>query len=131
VQVYRITYQQIGQLPTVDLIYDTFVSSVPMVDYGGSKILTMSASEFLALYNLYTKPKILESKGDYLFAANIQYTQDDVDDNFEYFDARSYNVGAKSNGVSIFQKENDEYVIPATWPDKDAVITNDAFDPSD
>jgi hypothetical protein len=39
------------------------------------------------------KPKIIESKGDTLFAANIAYTQDDVDRTFEDYDTRSFSTG--------------------------------------
>ena len=39
------------------------------------------------------KPKIIESKGDTLFAANISYTQDDVDKEFEGYDTRSFSTG--------------------------------------
>jgi hypothetical protein len=39
------------------------------------------------------KPKIIESKGDVLFAANIEYVQDDVDKMFENYDTRSFSIG--------------------------------------
>jgi hypothetical protein len=53
----------------------------------------LGVSEFLSYNSFYIKPKIIESKGDTLFAANLTYAQDDADKDFEDWDATSLSTG--------------------------------------
>lgn len=96
IQIFRINYIQNGQVPTIHRICERKVNdsqdTFTFVDYGTNEE-QLGISEFLSLNTFEVKPKIIESKGDTLFAANIQYTQDDVDKKFEDYDARSFSTG--------------------------------------
>lgn len=82
IQLYRISYQQIGQQPKVDMIYDS-VFKTKITDFGTS-VESISFEEFLSMFYQNIYPKVIESKGDYLFAANIHYEQDDIDKKLDY-----------------------------------------------
>lgn len=91
-QIYRISYQVSGQVPKISLIKDEKITS-NLIDDGSNIEEDFPLSEFLAMFTPFIYPKHIESKGDYLFAANITYQQDVVDDDFKDFDARSYSKG--------------------------------------
>lgn len=95
IQVYRISYLESGQQPTINLIKDEPVNTGSAIDTGTNDIQTISVAEFLSMVDFQIIPKQIESKGDYLFAANLKYAQDNVDDLFENFDARAYSSGNK------------------------------------
>lgn len=93
IQIYRISYVILGQDPKVDIIYDgNNLSS--FIDKGGS-VEDMTAEEFLSQMELQLVPAVIESKGDYLFAANISYKQDEFDKALDdlNLDFRSYSLG--------------------------------------
>lgn len=92
VRLYRIAYLKAGQLPRIDIIYDQLCTSNIVYDSGQS-IQNVSSAEFIATNKLAIYPKEIESKGDYLFAANVKYTQDKIDAKFDAFDARCYSSG--------------------------------------
>ena len=96
IQVFRITYQYNGQLPTVhrieDKAIDPSIDSIQIQDYGDNRE-QLGVDELLSLTQMQIKPKIIESKGDTLFAANIKYVQDDVDGAFSNYDTRSFSSG--------------------------------------
>ena len=103
IKIYRVAYSRAGQLPRVDIIYDQICIQNSIHDLGRS-LGSVSSSEFIATNKLLFVPKEIESKGDYLFAANLVYKQDEIDRQFKKFDARSYSRGnyyVKSlNGIS-------------------------------
>lgn len=106
VQIYRITYQQNGQLPQVDMIADQkFMNALHLVDYGDS-LESVSNAEFLSKIQTRVIPKIIESKGDILFAANITDATTDAAGSFN-FDARSYSSGSTYDGNDIFSKTGE------------------------
>ena len=78
IRVYRVAYSKAGQLPKVDVIYDQKCTTVNIVDSGQS-LYNLSSSEFVATNALLFVPNEIESKGDYLFAGNIKYSQDEID----------------------------------------------------
>lgn len=96
IQIFRINYIQNGQAPTIHRICERKIDSnqvaFTFIDYGNNEE-QLGVSEFLSLSVMELKPKIIESKGDTLFAANIAYTQDDVDRTFENYDTRSFSTG--------------------------------------
>ena len=96
IQIFRINYIQNGQAPTIHRICERKIDSnqvaFTFIDYGNNEE-QLGVSEFLSLSVMELKPKIIESKGDTLFAANISYTQDDVDKEFEGYDTRSFSTG--------------------------------------
>ena len=75
IKVFRITYEQIGQDPRVDIIVDDDLgaSGDYVVKDAGSSIVNYSYSEFLGLQKVMMIPKEIESKNDYLFASNVAY----------------------------------------------------------
>lgn len=107
-QIYRISYIQVGQLPTVNLIYDDeLMSGVDYTDIGNS-IQSIDASEFLSTVKLSFIPKIIESKNNYLFAGNIEYIQSDIDDMIDDDDVRCLSTGDYDNGSLLdYNKQLD------------------------
>lgn len=93
IQVYRISYQLSGQLPKIHIIKDELLSAQKTTDIG-TDVEEVSVDDFLSLIDTKIFPKQIESKGDYLFAANLKYEWDDVDKQFSEFDARCYNSGS-------------------------------------
>lgn len=81
--LYRISYVQNGQDPTINVIFDgDFNESFVYTDIG-SDISEISVAEFTALTKLRFKPQVIESKNNYLFAGNISYETQDVDNNYK------------------------------------------------
>lgn len=80
IKLYRITYQQIDQLPTIDLIADQKlgVTEFTFTDYGQTPITAdTSFAEFKSYEIVDIKPKLIESKDNYLFGANVKYNAAD------------------------------------------------------
>lgn len=91
IQIYRISYVILGQEPTVALVYDGDL--IPeFIDRGGS-VSQLGVEEFVSLLQLQIVPAVIESKNDYLFAANLKYKQDEYDKELEDLDFRSYSYG--------------------------------------
>lgn len=107
-QIYRISYIQVGQLPTVNLIYDDeLMSGVDYTDIGNS-IQSIDASEFLSTVKLSFVPKVIESKNNYLFAGNIKYIQSDIDSIINDDDVRCLSTGDYNNGSLLdYNKQLD------------------------
>lgn len=80
IQVYRITYSQYGQDPEIYLIYeDEFHGTLEYID-NGVNIVSYGKNEFLKQETYdKIKPAVIESKGNYLFAGNIEDFQDEID----------------------------------------------------
>lgn len=103
IQIYRINYQQNGQLPIVDIIVDQpFVSEMYITDSGQS-VQSVSAAEFLSELDTHIIPKMIESKGDILYAANIKDGMAETAESFIKFDARSYSKGNVYDGHPMFE----------------------------
>lgn len=107
IQIYRISYQLSGQLPKISLIKDEKVSST--LRDNGSDIEEVAVSDFLSMVASSIIPSQIESKGDYLFAANMKYSQDNVDDQLSDFDARSYSTGNTYDETDIFTLIDGNY----------------------
>lgn len=87
IKVFRIGYVQNGQPPEVALIYDGDFpnganNSFEFTDEGYN-VSKLSTAEFIAQNGIDFKPLVIESKNVYLFAANIEYEQSEVDQIFE------------------------------------------------
>ena len=134
VKLYRIAYSKAGQLPQVDVIYNQKCENRIIVDSGQS-LENVSSSEFIATNKLLFVPKEIESKGDYLFAGNVEYTQDKIDEQFINFDARCFSKGSYylNNGqtIDIFGdrtgQDLDDFINSI---DKDVDLHNHQFDPT-
>lgn len=74
IEIYRITYQQLGQLPSVELIFDTkFTIGQTYDDTGQPSLQNLTVEEFIGISGINIAPKVIESKDSYLFAGNIKY----------------------------------------------------------
>ena len=119
-QIYRISYIQVGQLPAVNLIYDDeLMSGVDYTDTGYN-IQSVDAAEFLSTVRLSFIPKVIESKNNYLFAGNIEYIQSDIDDMIDDDDVRCVSTGDYDNGFLLnYNKQLDSNNImefdPENW----------------
>lgn len=98
IQIYRITYVLLDQLPEIDLVYDGSANISVFNDYGQS-IQSISVDEFLSFVTSPIIPKVIESKEDYMYAANIKYEQDKYDEKIQNAgcDFRSYSTGDFDN----------------------------------
>ena len=119
-QIYRITYVVLGQEPTINLVYDGPIIN-KYTDRGGS-IEQLGVQEFVSLMQLQIVPKVIESKNDYLFAANLKYKQDEYDKELESLDFRSYSYGdwddvadAQNKDYSKARKYNAQYEVKDTY----------------
>lgn len=97
-QIYRVSYIQVGQLPLVNLIYDDEILSE--YDYldDGKNVQSIDAAEFLATVKIQFIPTVIESKNNYLFAGNIKYIQSDIDSKIDDSDVRCVSTGDYNNG---------------------------------
>jgi len=95
-QIYRISYKQVGQTPSVSIVYDGILRN-EFIDHGND-IEDISYADFLSLIKFNIKPAVIESKQDYLFAANMSYTFDDVDDEIDDSRVRSLSTGDYNDG---------------------------------
>ena len=129
IRVYRVAYSKSGQLPRVDVIYDQLCQSNTLQDSGQS-LLNVATAEFIATNKLLFVPKEIESKGDYLFAGNIKYTQDEIDKTFENFDARCFSYGNyyKENGNDIWIRNNADDSTLLSIKNKNIDLHHSQFD---
>lgn len=112
-QIFRISYVQVGQLPTVNLIYDdTLISEGDFIDTGVN-IESLDAAEFLSTVKLSFKPKVIESKNNYLFAGNITYLQSEIDEVIKDSDVRCVSTGDYENGqlLSYNKQLDSEHIL--------------------
>lgn len=94
-QIYRISYQQIGQAPTVHLIYDGKFKKTHTDT--GVNVEETAFEDFLAMFYQNITPRVIESKEDHLFAANMRYEMDDVDKKIASLDFRIRSTGDYNN----------------------------------
>ena len=78
-QIFRVVYQQIGQQPSVQIVYDGDITST-FTDYGHT-VEDSTLVDLLSYDKMIITPKVIESKGDYLYAANIKYEQSEFEQN--------------------------------------------------
>ena len=123
IQLFRILYSSSSEIPEIQLIIDQAVGQKTFSynDKGSDIKKDITYEEFLSLQKTKIIPKHIESKEDYLFAANVKYAQDQVDTKFKDFDARCYSPGMKlsSNGEI-------KNIIAADW---DNIKTEDIILP--
>ena len=131
IQLFRITYMYNGQTPTVQRIEDKEIDLtqkyVDIEDYGDSQE-ELGISELLSFTQMQIKPKIIESKGDVLFAANIEYVQDDVDKMFEKYDTRSFSSGNYWKLITPVAANSTTGVTPYRWDDQSGLWRELTYD---
>lgn len=73
IQIFRIHYQVNGQNPTIDIVYDGAITKdFYFIDAGRLSYGQLSLEEYNSSSGIHIIPKVIESKNDYLFAANIK-----------------------------------------------------------
>lgn len=88
IKIYRIHYVQNGQEPTIDVVYDgAYINNMVFTDTGISSLSTITTEEYNSISGIHIIPKVIDSKNDYLFAANIKQQSNN---SFSEFDARAY-----------------------------------------
>ena len=85
----------------------------------GKSVQSVSAAEFLSELDTHIIPKMIESKGDILYAANVKDGMSETMELFTTFDARSYSTGNMYNGQSMFTKTGDAYTPALSFEDLD------------
>jgi hypothetical protein len=90
-------------MPSIHIIYDG-----DLIDYiidRGYSIEQVGDTEFISTNTLGIIPKIIESKEDYLFAANLKYKQDlfdkEIEERFGKNAFRAYATGDWDNASDI------------------------------
>lgn len=123
--VYRISYIENGQTPSVEVIYDNIIDTedeyIDIADYGQEPLSELTLEEYNSITGIHIIPKVIESKNDYMFAANIK--EEDYNHSFDDFDSRSYrfNLAGNSYLYDCNDTSNAEYVINSNNPDWDNV----------
>lgn len=111
IMLYRILYEQYQQQPTVDVIYDgpTYDKSIFTFTDTGRVERSMSAAELLAINSLVQfRPAVIERKNNYLFAASINYEQDDIDYIFEH---SGFKLGWKIDNSTSYVIDKNNKII--------------------
>lgn len=114
IKIYRIYYQQNSETPDIDLIFDgKFVITTENkknyfyhIDSSNNSINKISINDFNSKSGLYMIPRIIESKDDYLFAAQIKEYKDT---NRSFDDINTVSISVNSDGQAQFLNVNDEY----------------------
>lgn len=97
IKIYRIHYVQNGQEPTIDIVYDgKYTNNMIFTDNGIQGLQSVTTEEYNSISGIHIIPKVIDSKNDYLFAANIKQQSSDT---FDDFDARAYSFGISGECV--------------------------------
>lgn len=123
IMIYRIQYIENGQLPTIETIYDEEIrqtGEMYFTDAGQSSIETITLEEYNSFTGIHFIPKTIETKDDYLFAANIH--EIDKDKDILDWDARAYSFNSEGKAYlySYFDQTGYEYCLSedGDWFDK-------------
>lgn len=103
IQIYRIQYTD-SVTPKVYLIADQhFDKQLDFVDYPVTALQQYTIEEINRLFDLAKIPEIIQSKDNYLFAANMKEQNDKSQQTFSSWDARSYSHGSTKGGTNIWE----------------------------
>ena len=113
IKIYRVYYQQNSETPDIDLIFDGSFKSVTekdekkyfyYLDSASNSINKISVNDFNSKFGLYMIPKVIESKDDYLFAAQIKEYRDT---NRTFDNINTVSISASSDGHVQFLNVNE------------------------
>lgn len=97
IQVYRIHYLVNGQSPEISLIFDDYYDvqnkSFVFDDFGYNSLQELTAEEFNSMQGIEIIPSVIESKNGILFAGNIKYSPDILDEEYLNLDFRAFSSG--------------------------------------
>lgn len=76
IKIFRVSYVETGQLPSIECVYDEKITSedgyLTFEDRGQTSLAVYSLEEYNSMTGIHIIPKVIESKDDYLFAANVK-----------------------------------------------------------
>ena len=118
IRIFRITYQQNGQLPTIECIFSNTYSldngKIYFTDTGTEALESFTVEEYNSLSGIHIIPNSIEQKDNMLFAANVTEQQTAIDtEEFKNWDARAFR--ANSAGKIIFNSEELNVTRIRTW----------------
>lgn len=129
IKIYRVHYQQNSETPDVDLIFDGKFESITdgdkkkyfyYLDSSNDSISKISINDFNSKFGLYMIPRVIESKDNYLFAAQIKEYKDT---SRSFDDINTVSISANSEGKVQFLNVNDDYKTQNQY-DKDQIKDN-------
>ena len=114
IKIYRVYYQQNSETPDIDLIFDgRFISTAENnkkyfyhIDSSNNSINKISVDDFNSKFGLYMIPRVIESKDDYLFAAQIKEYRNT---NKSFDNINTISISSDPNGFVQFLNVNDDY----------------------
>ena len=113
IKIYRVYYQQNSETPDIDLIFDGKFKSITekdekkyfyYLDSASNSINKISVNDFNSKFGLYMIPRVIESKDDYLFAAQIKEYRDT---NRSFDNINTVSISASSDGHVQFLNVNE------------------------
>jgi len=127
-------YYQNGQLPIISIVNDSSIPNTTtgfyFVDNGKQELSVITSEEYNNISGVSIKPKIIESKNNYLFASGIEYCSiyDDVEirTNFLNWDARSFRYDANGECKVYDYSTNTESQI---GPQQGPPLDHDCYNP--
>lgn len=129
IKIYRVYYQQNLETPDIDLIFDGSFKSITenqkeyfyYLDSSNDSISKISINDFNSKFGLYMIPRVIESKDDYLFAAQIK----EYKDTSRSFDnINTVSISANSDGKVQFLNVNEDYKTQHQY-DKNEITNNE------
>ena len=109
IEIYRIYYEEGGQLPKVGVIYNKKIPQSETIDYtdfGQQYLSEITVDEFNNISGIHIIPKVLESKNGRLFAANIKDSASSLNDIANHFDARAFRFNRE--GKTVYSQYSDQ-----------------------
>lgn len=128
IKIYRIHYVQNGQQPTIEIVYDsTYTDNMIFVDNGVNALSNITLEEYNSISGVHIIPKVIDSKNDYLFAANIkEYTNDSFSD----IDTRAYAFSMAGTCTLTKSYTTTTEVSMKDFTIQDLPLTNDCYNKS-
>lgn len=120
IEIYRISYLLTGHDPKIDLIYNNYIEQWDGIDRGES-YGSITIEELLSFAASQTRPHIIESKGDYLFLANISYVKDGVDDKFKDIDTEAPSIGG-NEPFKTYEWNREQWIMPGTEDTENPIL---------
>lgn len=79
IRIFRIHYNKVGDQPDVSIIYDgVFGKNLTYVDDNNESLQKLTIQEYNAISGIHIIPRVIESKDDYLFAAQIKESSENT-----------------------------------------------------
>lgn len=135
IMIFRISYVQNGQLPTVEIIEDTRLSRLQnedgyyyYTDKGSTNLDTLTLEEYNNLSGIHIIPKVVESKDDYMYAGNVKTISSwTSDEDLSNIKITPYFVKIRLIGDGLFSSDQDEgyNYAPCSYVENDEIIRFD------